>query len=1019
MESTINNPQVYLNTLPYLSILPLNEACLDMWALTKITQQLPVHLLANMLGQYDFEVGIDLSIHLNNTEEETEQFSAFQRTFEQFMLQTTDLTIGYPMLLLEDGKLGKPIAAPLFLWKVKLEKIEGHEQKWLLSYNKEEKGELNQVLKNYLETRFDLDWEKKIGFIDRINAKNIEEYCSSLANQLQLPEVGRKRLEPCPKLSKDLQQNTLVWSGIIGQLAPSASDIEKLPPVLRPRDTKDWKTPIVSLPANPEQEKMAQLFFRGNHMVVEGQTGAGKTHIVAGLLPTVMAEDATALVLSNQQKTLDLIQLQLNDLGIKDSDILCWDDEIAAKEKLIKKLEELPTKSKTLQRFNAVGYATNLDKYISYKKQLANAYDALHQKVVDDKDWTAVVGDFLKHHHQDRKQFLARAITTENFEFSPKEYKVLTRMLAQHEPLFRKVGTLNHPMMQLQKKWFNPQLPANAESAVKKTLKDFYRRLRNLYHRYMQFIDWYTDDLRFAYYNYAEELEAKINKIEDEIHYYNDLYGADFDRLGALTSAKLRLLGMFSKRYQDIRAAKEKLYRKYEELQDTYQVKTYFDAKLPNVHKQSKLIDLERKLEQFKEQLEGWKKRVPAIVQQQIQELSPKTFLKAHHKEELVGLEHLLENALKDLNASGLLRQQFEVEQLRTHTREPFLQNVLSVLNAIQLAWKDFDDFYAWRLHWYSMNGQTRRIVEALLKVYPTNWTTAFKSWYLHNLLSQHYSIDLLNQSWPIEAYIKLRDDLRKLTVDKAKWSLQSHRVDCLKQLKKEKDLSLQKCRTIFQNKTLKEIVQWLGVDTLTTLFPVVLADTRLADELFEHKKALFDVIIIDDANHLDAELGQQLIKLGGQRLAIGASTPDGEENTDLLSMLAEEPAYAYNYLRVVEENTETVPVLKDDPFQDEVYNYLSEYLDTDRLEENAELNGIHIDILIHPIDPKGKPIALICDGWMHIVGKYEYDRAYAKQQMLKAANYVIYPLWSVEWWQDADRSLQNLVAYVLKMDKK
>lgn len=1018
MENAINNPQVYLNTLPYLSILPLNETCLDMWALTKITQQLPVHLLANILGQYDFEVGIDLSIYTNNSAEEIEQLSAFQQTFQQFVAQTTNLTIGYPMLLLEDGKLGKPIAAPLFLWKIKLEGVEGYAQKWLLSYQNEEKGQLNEVLKNYLETRFDLDWEKHIGLIDGISAKNIGAYCSSLASRLALPEVGKKRLEPCPKWSKDLEKNTIVWSGIIGQLAPSSQDIEKLPPVLRPRDTKHWKTPIVSLPTNPEQEKMAQLFFTGQHMVVEGQSKAGKTHIVAGLLPTVMAEDATALVLSNQQETLDSIQLHLRDLGIKDTDILYLDDEIASKEKLIEKLENLPQENKALPRFNAVGYINNLDKYIGYKKQLANAYDALHQKVVEDKDWTAVVGEFLKHHHQDRKQFLARAITPEDFEFSPKEYKVLNTMLKEHEPLFRKVGTLDHPMMQLQKKWFNPNLAIDVEQVLRKTLKDFYRRLRNLYHKYMQFIDWYTDDMRFSYYNYAEELEAKINKIEEDIHYYNDLYGTDFDKLGALTSAKLRLLGMFSKRYQDIRAAKEKLYQKYEDLQDAYQVKNYFEAKLPNMHQQSKLVDLKTKLEQFKEQLNGWKKRVPVIVQQQIQELSLKIPLKAHHKEELVGLEHLLENALKELNSSQLLRQQFELEQLRTHTREPFLQNVLGVLGAIQMTWKDFDDFYDWRLHWYSMNPQAQRVVEALLKVYPTNWTSAFKSWYLHNLLSKHYSIDLLNQSWPIEPYIKLRDDLRKLTVDKAKWSLQSHRVDCIKQLKKEKDLSLQKCRPIFQNKTLKEIIQWLGVDTLTTLFPIVLANTHFVNELFEHKKALFDVVIIDDADQLEAELGQQIIKLGGQRLALGASTPDGDDNTDLLSMIAEENAYAYNYLKIAKDD-EKVIELKEDPFQNEVYHYLSEYLDTERLEENAELDGIHIDILIHPVSPKGKAIALICDGWMHIVGKYEYDRAYAKQQTLKDVDYLIYPLWSVEWWQDADKSLQNLVAYVLKMDKK
>ena len=77
----------------------------------------------------------------------------------------------------------------------------------------------------------------------------------------------------------------------------------------------------------------------------------------------------------------------------------------------------------------------------------------------------------------------------------------------------------------------------------------------------------------------------------------------------------------------------------------------------------------------------------------------------------------------------------------------------------------------------------------------------------------------------------------------------------------------------------------------------------------------------------------------------------------------------------------------------------------------------IEADIVINPI--KGaKKIALILDGWLKQVSKYDVDAAIHKSETMKNAGFDIYPVWSLHWWRNPEAAVEKLVAYILEGDK-
>jgi hypothetical protein len=269
---------------------------------------------------------------------------------------------------------------------------------------------------------------------------------------------------------------------------------------------------------------------------------------------------------------------------------------------------------------------------------------------------------------------------------------------------------------------------------------------------------------------------------------------------------------------------------------------------------------------------------------------------------------------------------------------------------------------------------------------------------------------------------MKLQAQLRELVRVNALINVREHQSERLAELKKDQNFNPAKISSKFQEVKLKSLVEQLGIGLISELFPLIVIRPALADKIFDHKLALFDTVIMDDAHMIDSKLGRKLSKLGAQRLVLGRK--DFGDNY-LLSML--ESGFAKMYRldvsyskdsKILEDNRQLNKSTLKKEFRDELCSYLSDYISADRIQKAVLVNDeIEADIVINPI--KGaKKIALILDGWLKQVSKYDVDAAIHKSETMKNAGFDIYPVWSLHWWRNPEAAVEKLVAYVLEGDK-
>ncbi|BDS10470.1 hypothetical protein [Aureispira anguillae] len=1023
----------YTHALPYLSVLPITEQCLDFSIINRVEPELTERILQTLLSNAsDVIAHIPLGISKKMPASQLGQYKALQKTFENFQVQKDSLSIGYPIVLIDDVELGRPVAAPLFLWKIELNIAPNSNMEWTLTPLNKNKGYLNPILKNYLEARFKLDWEQQIGLIDTVDSKVVNETCLALAKELELDYQPTPLIEACPS-PDNMLQNVILNAIILGSFEPiTLKEAQKLPKNLKPRERKQWKTKVAALPCNSAQDELIETIFDGHHVIAEGISNTGKTHTIASILPSLLTDKGSALIISPQAASFNEIQYHLENLGIKDIGILNLQDEVLDKERLIKYLEKLPKRTRSLSSFDNVTYTKQLDKHSRLREQLEKAYESLHASVVNGWNWTELVGQCLMHHKKSDKQILGRFLDNKDFLFTAKEEYVISRELGEHYIHYHRIDALKHPLNALHGRFFNDDSSIETTREEAKTGLNVYRyKINSLYQSFLVFVGNYAEHLKFEYRDFVANMEQQINKIERNLHLYNDLYGEAFDKQSSLQNAKLKLLSMFSRRHQEIRAAKGQLLDDYQELQAYYEQAAYFKTDFPNIKEESKLADVEVKLEKVRSQLQDWAITIPSLVDQQIEDLSIETQLPQAFQEQHKELEISLVKLVEQINSAQILRKEIQLPEGKVTEKEVALFNILLQFHKLENEWRDIDAYYQWRRSWLTISGKTQKVVQALVNAGSQDWISGFHSWYYHQILTQQYSIVLpkgtANEALPFDAYIHTLKDIQQRISQKANVITKERQGEQIKRIKKEKDLTLTNARPIFRNKKIKDLLQWIGLEHLGDVFPIVLATPEMAQQLLGLKISTFDLVIVDNAHDLSAKIGTDLLKLGNQRIVLGRPIEEEKnEKESLLEWMLAQKGRRYQFLEHIHSKDvaqlarlNQTNIQAPNAFQIVLVEYLKEYIDEQRLQFNKSVEGVLVDLIIAPKYSGQTPIAVICDGGLLHQAKYDFQLAIDKVRILTQASHQIHYIWSIDWWKNSEKALEPLLAFVLKWDKQ
>jgi hypothetical protein len=1024
MDNNISKNALYKNALPYLIVLPLNEHKLDFWRLNNVGPEVTVHLLSRFLKQDSVEIGINLLPFKNDGEELADQLKDLQNTFQDFSIIGGMLSIGYPLLLLEDAALGSDIAAPLLFWDIEIRNADDdNPAHWILNYEGKNHLRYNEILKNYLIARYALDWDQLMGPTEKLQNRSLLAALERLCEAIKIPNPEAFKLYSCPgKQNPAPFKNGVLWAAVMGEQKLNQANASELPLTLNPRSRRKWFSGIGCLTLNPVQESALNDIFDGNDLVLKGAQNSGKSRTIASFLPALMSDGGSCLLISSELQTHIDLGLFLDKQGLKETGIWFIENESNAVDALLFQLAQLPERVKKLPKFDDKQYNLMLQQFLQLREKLSDRYDAIQKPLLDESDWTNMVGRFMKNHKIDGKQYLSRILDTTDYKWTHVEYYHLAKEIKTSEVLFESVQSLQHPLSRLQDYIFKTKDAEDAETWVNEQVLTFTRLLRDLYRRYTSFIDSYSDDLRFHYESHVKDIKNRVENIQRDLKVYQEVYGNSFDFTDGFTNTRLRILSVFSKKSYQIISAKDQIYKAYEELKDIYTSKKYFEHGMPSISKYLNLSALSKDLKSFETSADEWYARIPKIVRQKVKELTLKLPLKPDFKKRFEALEQQVDVFFSQLQQSTVFKPFDKIKSQKATERETQLRNLLEHLTAVEQQLPNFNAFYRWRKHFLNMEESGRKLVSALVAVRPSSWKTAFNSWYLYHLLEKNFSLQLPDADFPLENYLNLQRELRELISKNALINIREHQAERLKELKKERNFQPANIVANYQDLKLKALVEEMGIDLISDLFPVIVVSPVLADKIFEQKVPLFEVVIIEDAHNLDVKLGRRLSKLGAQRIVLGRENAAGsylESVSGTVFSKLHQLNTIYSKDGLINKMALPVSTNSRKEFRTELYAYLKDYLSSERLELAPILDeDLEIDILIKPLSESNARIALIADGWLKQVGKYEVERAMHKSKKLKALGYLVYPIWSLKWWRNTETAAEELVTFILNWDK-
>ena len=101
---------------------------------------------------------------------------------------------------------------------------------------------------------------------------------------------------------------------------------------------------------------------------------------------------------------------------------------------------------------------------------------------------------------------------------------------------------------------------------------------------------------------------------------------------------------------------------------------------------------------------------------------------------------------------------------------------------------------------------------------------------------------------------------------------------------------------------------------------------------------------------------------------------------------------------------------LSESPFEEEVYDLLTDEFGKENIIQQHKIGGFRLDFILKT---KSKDIVLECDGKAYHSSEEAYAYDMYRQKELENMGFIVYRIWSTNWFQDKESEMQKLKKYV------
>ncbi len=391
---------------------------LDLIDLKKVEEKLPQDLLTDLLTKPKFshKIAVDSKqLTLLSEEQLSQADKALGKLKNLHMDLTSDfqehgvnsLGFGYPMLIARNPNMPKQlICAPLFIWRLDLEKDPRNLNDWKIKKNEDHPIIINEQLRSYIESEFGGLKLPEIpeGMLDDnlIDEGELLQMVNTIMATLKAQQV-----EAIPELSatpdkarmENLTGSTpwIAWSGVFGMFrAQRESIIYDLKHVQDHfedfKETEDHDSyrafTTSSVTVDPSQEKLIHLLGEERKLIIQGPPGTGKSQSLTAIITNALENNARCLVVCEKKTALEVLKNNLAKIGL---DHLCVviDDVNKDRKKVVDAIRNIVDGKNELPfgNLSVNDYEMARSRFEKIKVQANQQYHHATAKVLGDFSW--------------------------------------------------------------------------------------------------------------------------------------------------------------------------------------------------------------------------------------------------------------------------------------------------------------------------------------------------------------------------------------------------------------------------------------------------------------------------------------------------------------------------------------------------------------------------------------------------------------------------------------------------------
>ncbi|MCC6459317.1 MAG: PhoH family protein, partial [Saprospiraceae bacterium] len=814
----------------------------------------------------------------------------FESRNREKVFGTKNLGVGYPLVMAKVG--GYELSAPLFVWQIQLEPHAQHPDHWAVQKLEGQPVSPNYPLFHLIDALYGADFTKQARQLAEnhaIDSRSLTELADGIRLLLHVQEDGLPlSVQPCPsdtERRKALAEGHLRWSAVCGIFPSLPRTTLTQAPVVAPGlpAELEWRHAFTLLPLDPSQRAVLHNVHKNALTVVEGASGTGKTYLISAIVANALSNGKKCLVVSKSINALRRAQKLLLEKGFGDVSFVLRD--IESDHLMLADMLRMASESKTKASFDEELFKTILNKTQREQRKLDSAWEALHEPLFGGHNFTDTVGQFLKANRTEGKELLLSQLNPADFLFNKDEFDGIVAAIYDSEPLFRRFPTLQHPLNHLHDSVFLDHSSTDGLAWTETQVKGLLEKATAIHHRYISKTNDYSEALLDHYEQHFSELASLSKRIRDAVEDGVQRFGPDFEKPASNTE---KLYGVFSDRYKQISAAKEKLGEDYEALRKTYALRKYFDFDFPGVFDTRYIKKIAELTKDFDAALRLWRRRIPAVTREDVRRLNGKSIhAELDFREQIKELEYAMDLFLEEFNAAGLYQQSLKHEMLTIPKRQEFLEDVIARLENTQFYLRDFQDFYIWQSHWLKLTGPEQKVVRALCKVKPHNWMAAFESWYLHHLLQNEYTPGLQWDEDTLANYQESAAELARMLPLQIGSLWQARKNKALRDLKSADGTAYKTWfgknnRSLSKARKADELFQQ-HIEPLTETLPVLLVTPQVALDVVQSSNMLFDLVLVDEAHNIPKQEAFHLFDLAKNLVVFGDAkqdmTPSAEDD--------------------------------------------------------------------------------------------------------------------------------------------